>query len=228
MTECETLPDEMPGTAAPMWKRFVPRARRFSGATCWPGRQKKSLPHHRIEIKLRDLNQFFNSMDPSPFHERDLDHDAEECIVSWVHEYHRHDPVTLVIHLEELPQDAEACRVAEQAVHRYFAYKAKLNRLEFKRLMKQGRTSLFIGLGFMGACFAASGLLAQLGGPLSLLLRETLAIAGSVAMWRPMEIYLYEWWPLRRRGQIFDKMSRMSVEIRTATELRTFENYGNK
>jgi hypothetical protein len=71
-------------------------------------------------------------------------------------------------------------------------------------------------------------LLAQLGGPLSLLLRETLAIAGSVAMWRPMEIYLYEWWPLRRRGQIFDKMSRMSVEIRIATGLRTFENYGNK
>ena len=71
-------------------------------------------------------------------------------------------------------------------------------------------------------------LLAQLGGPLSLLLRETLAIAGSVAMWRPMEIYLYEWWPLRRRGQIFDKMSRMSVEIGIATGLRTFENYGNK
>jgi hypothetical protein len=36
-----------------------------------------------IELKLSGLNQLFNSMDPSPFHERDLDHDAEEFIVSW-------------------------------------------------------------------------------------------------------------------------------------------------
>ena len=35
-----------------------------------------------IEVKLTELNQLFNSMDPSPFHERDLDHDAEEFIVS--------------------------------------------------------------------------------------------------------------------------------------------------
>lgn len=228
MTECETSQNEKLATVALASDRFVPRARRFSEATYWLGRQKKSLPHHRIEIKLRDLNQFFNSLDPSPFHERDLDHDAEEYIVSWVQEYHRHDPVTLVIHLEEQPQNAEACSVAERAVHHYFAYKANLNKREFRRLMKQGRTSLFIGLGFLGACLAASELIAQIGGPFSLLLRETLAIAGSVAMWRPMEIYLYEWWPLRRRGQIFEKMSRMPVEIRAGTQLRTFQNYASK
>ena len=39
-------------------------------------------------------------------------------------------------------------------------------------------------------------------------------IAGWVAMSRPLEIYLYEWWPLRRRGQIFEKLSRMRVEVR--------------
>jgi hypothetical protein len=29
-----------------------------------------------IEVKVTDVNQLFNSMDPSPFHERDLDHEA--------------------------------------------------------------------------------------------------------------------------------------------------------
>ncbi|MEO6336169.1 MAG: hypothetical protein ABIP71_05050 [Verrucomicrobiota bacterium] len=152
-------------------------------------------------------------MDPSPFHEKDLDHDAEDFIVGWVQEFHRHDPVTLVIHLAEKRDNIEARQLAKQAVHHYFAYKANLNRMEFKRLLKQGRATLLIGLSFLAACLAASELIGRLGGPASVLLRESLAIAGSVAMWRPMEIYLYEWWPLRRRGQIFAKMSHMPVEL---------------
>lgn len=46
------------------------------------------------------------------------------------------------------------------------------------------------------------------------LARESLTIAGWVAMWRPMEIYLYDWWPLRRRGKLFEKLSRIQVEVR--------------
>ena len=46
------------------------------------------------------------------------------------------------------------------------------------------------------------------------MLREGLIIAGWVAMWRPMEIFLYEWWPLLRTGQLYEKLSRMRVEVR--------------
>jgi hypothetical protein len=45
------------------------------------------------------------------------------------------------------------------------------------------------------------------------LLRESLVIAGWVAMWRPMEIYLYEWWPLRRRRRVYQKLSRIPLEV---------------
>ena len=34
-----------------------------------------------IEVKVQTVHQLFNSMDPSPFHERDLDHNAEHFIV---------------------------------------------------------------------------------------------------------------------------------------------------
>jgi hypothetical protein len=54
-------------------------------------------------------------------------------------------------------------------------------------------------------------------GALPSFLTQSLTIAGWVAMWRPMEIYLYWWWPLRWRGQIFDKLSRMQVEVRKRT-----------
>jgi len=29
-----------------------------------------------------------------------------------------------------------------------------------------------------------------------------------------MEIYLYDWWPLSRRGKLFEKLSRIRVEVR--------------
>lgn len=178
-------------------------------------RPRRSLPHHQIEINLRDVNQLFNSMDPSPFHEKDLDHDAEEFIVSWVQEYHRHDPVTLVVYLQQPPEGADTRHLVEQAVQHYFGYRARLNHLEFRHLMKTGRMSLVIGLVFLTLCLLASELVNSVfHGTVAKLLSETLMIGGTVAMWRPMEIYLYEWWPLRRRGQIFAKMSRMKVEVR--------------
>jgi hypothetical protein len=184
-------------------------------------RRKGRLPHHRIEIRLHNLNQLFNSIDPSPFHEKDLDRDAEEFIVGWVQEFHRHDPVTLVIHVKEPPGGVDPRRDVEKAVHNYFAYRAKLNHLDFKHMMKQARVSLAAGLTFLTMCIFAGNLISKWATePWSLLLREAMLIGGWVAMWRPMQTYLYDWWPLRRRGQIFQKMSRMRVDLKLSQDVR--------
>lgn len=153
-------------------------------------------------------------MDPSPFHERDLDDDAEEFIVGWAREFPRRDPVSLVVHVSQFSADENAQHIVETAVHNYFAYRAKLNRFEFRYLLKQGRDSLIIGLAFLAACVLTSQLLRVRAGTLPIILREGLIIAGWVAMWRPMEIFLYEWWPLLRRGRLYEKLSRMHVEVR--------------
>jgi hypothetical protein len=80
--------------------------------------------------------------------------------------------------------------------------------------MKQGRTSLLIGLSFLAACLAVSEtLLRGEAGTWASIFRESLTIAGWVAMWRPMQIYLYDWWPLLRRGRIYSKLSHMAVEV---------------
>lgn len=155
-------------------------------------------------------------MDPSPFHERDLDDDAEEFIVGWAREFPRRDPVTLVVHVNQLPANQDAQHLVETAVHNYFAYREKLNRFEFRYLLKRGRDSLIVGLAFLAACVLTSQLL-QRSGTLPIILREGLIIGGWVAMWRPMEIFLYEWWPLLRKGRLYQKLSRMHVEVRKRT-----------
>ena len=42
-----------------------------------------SAPVHRLELRLRELAQLFNSLDPAPFLDRDLADDAEDYIESW-------------------------------------------------------------------------------------------------------------------------------------------------
>ena len=153
-------------------------------------------------------------MDPSPFQERDLDDDAEEFIVGWAREFPRRDPVSLVVHVNQSPAHEDTQHLVESAVHNYFAYRAKLNRFELRYLLKQGRDSLIIGLVFLAACVLTSQLLRLRSGTLPMILREGLIIAGWVAMWRPMEIFLYEWWPLLRKGRLYEKLSRMRVEVR--------------
>lgn len=154
-------------------------------------------------------------MDPSPFQERDLDDDAEEFIVSWAQEFPRRDPVSLVIHVNQAPVQPDAQHLVETAVHHYFAYRANLKGLELRHLLKEGRTSLFIGLLFLATCIITSQLLRREEGTLPMVLREGLIIAGWVAMWRPMEIFLYAWWPLLRKDRLYQKLSRMDVEVRT-------------
>ncbi len=116
----------------------------------WNAAKMASRPHtHLIEVRIRELQQLFNSMDPTPFHHQDLDPDAEEFIVGWALEH-----------------------PAEGAI---------------------GHASAFA---------------------LASILKESLTIGGWVAMWRPLEIFLYDWWPLTARRRVLRKLSAAPVKLK--------------
>ncbi len=174
---------------------------------------------HVIEIRLDNIHQLFNSMDPSPFHERDLDHDAEEFIVSWAQEYPVNEPLRLVIHLRHPPEGFTPEDV-ESSLHHYFSYRAMISRLEFARHMKDARISLAIGLSFLAVCLTLSHALGQGGrmdeavpGGWRGILAEVLLIAGWVAMWKPVDTVLYRWWPALRLGRIHRKLASVPVKL---------------
>src|SRR5262249_12450048 len=54
-----------------------------------------------IELHVSELNQIFNSLDPSPFHEKDLDNDAEQFIVGWAKELPRDASLALCVYLDK-------------------------------------------------------------------------------------------------------------------------------
>ena len=171
-----------------------------------------------IEIRLNAAQQLFNSFDPSPFHEKDLDADAEEYIVDAVREFPLSAPLKLVFHLPRDQIADPAVATLAESIHNYFEYRRDAAARDLRFLLHDGRRALAIGLAFLSACLAVRQILLAESGTLTEILGESLLIAGWVAMWRPMEIFLYEWWPVRRMRQVYAKLASIPVECRPVAE----------
>lgn len=175
------------------------------------------LPGARIiEVHVAEMGQLFNSMDPSRFAGRDLDPDAEEFIVATARELPRDAPLGLLIRLAtSLPPNETA--VVHGAVESFFHGRASAARQRLRHLFHRGRISLVIGLAFLATALGASEMLGQWVTPTGFvsILRESLLIGGWVAMWRPIEIFLYDWWPIRADARLFDRLAAMPVRIVT-------------
>jgi len=104
------------------------------------------------------------------------------------------------------------------AVHEHFGRAAAGKRRELRELFRIGRISLAIGLGFLAAAIALADYLGEMiaSEGYSWLVSESLIIGGWVALWRPMEIFLYDWWPIRAQARLFDRLAAMPVGVQGA------------
>jgi hypothetical protein len=168
-----------------------------------------------IEMKLSTAMQLFNSLDPSPFHEKDLDDDAAEYIVSTARDLPAKTPLRLEIYLppEQIRKDTEES--VTRAIHNFFDYKTEVADRDLRTTLREGRTSLLIGLVFLSVCLFARELVGRLpSGTLQEILKEGLLISGWVAMWRPIQIFLYAWWPIRNLRSLYFRLSHLKIDVR--------------
>ena len=170
----------------------------------------------RIELRLNALAQLFNSLDPSPFHERDLDDDAEAHIVGWARELPQDRPLQLVIHLPQAEAQKARERNVGAALANYFGERARIVDLDLRELFRVGRRNLSISVPLLIACLTASQLIRIYWGDGAVAngLRESLIIVGWVANWKPLETFLYDWWPIARRRDLLRRLAAAAVEIR--------------
>jgi len=168
-----------------------------------------------IELRLHDVEQIFDSLDAYPFYERDLDPDAEEYIVGSLRELPDRRACSIVVHLEGAGEASDEQRVVESAIHGHFARRATLTSRELKMVVRHGAISLVIGLAFLSTLLFASQVVAdRLGqGAFASVLREGLVIGGWVAMWRPLEVFLYDWWPIVGERRLYTLLGRMPVQL---------------
>jgi hypothetical protein len=171
-----------------------------------------------IEVHVSDLKELFNSFDPTPFHKRDLDPGAEEFIAGWARELRADEPIGLVVHADRTAPD-DATETVRTAVRDHFGRRAHETRQRLRLLFRNGRIALFIGLTVVAASVIAGDLIETMWPDYRFtgILREGLLIGGWVAMWRPLEVFLYDWWPIRAEARLFDRLSAMRVEVRPHT-----------
>lgn len=167
-----------------------------------------------IEIRLSSLQQLFNSFDPSPFHDKELDPEAENYIVGSVDEFPLAQPLKLVIRLPADQVSGDDRRTVQRAIANYFTYRRQETGRRLRFQLREGRISLMIGLLFLFACVLIRQLTIGIAGTLSQIVAEGFLILGWVAMWRPLQIFLYDWWPIRHHARLFAKLVAMPVEVR--------------
>jgi hypothetical protein len=168
-----------------------------------------------IEIRVAELRQLFNAIDPSPFRQRDLDPGAEEFIVAWATDLPADKPWALVVHLDRPAGRDDEAAILRESIHEYFGQRAVAARRRLRELFRRGRISLVIALAFLAASITVGDVVAAYLGESHLgeVIREGLLIGGWVAMWRPLEVFLYDWWPIRAEGRLLQRLSTIPVRI---------------
>ena len=123
--------------------------------------------------------------------------------------------LALAVHLNRAAASDDEVTALRQALRDYFAHRAAEARLRLRRLFRTGRWNLLIGVLFVALAIFIGDLVGGLVGRYNYgrLIAESIAIGAWVALWRPIEIFLYDWWPIRAEARLHDRLSRMPVEV---------------
>jgi hypothetical protein len=164
-----------------------------------------------IDLHVADLGHLFNSLDPSPFHDRDLNSDAACFIREEVADRADQADLAIVVHLPE-HQLGHAPAVV-QAVHRFFGRERAAAERELRQLMRFARFALIAGLLAVFVVVAIGRALASVArvGTFVAAVAESLTIVAWVFLWRPAELLLFERWPIKQRISMFRRLERIDV-----------------
>lgn len=182
-------------------------------------RYKKEDGNIIIEVAVNNLRQLFNERDPSPFHARDLDDEFANYVLSSVQEFPLKAKIKLRILVLNEKNQSIAQSLIQEALRGHFVYESKLIQKQLRKRLKTGRTFLFVGLCVLFACLGVAQFLESRmsNSPVYRVISEGFVIIGWVAMWRPIEVVLYDWWPLRELRLYLIKVSSINIEVRVAS-----------
>jgi hypothetical protein len=175
-------------------------------------RYKKINGKETIEIRVNSVLQLFDARDPAPFRDRDIDDDFTEYLVACTEELPLKTPLRfsiLVAQKSDIKQDAIV-----EAIQSYFQYQIELKRLQLSKTRKMAQLFLLFGLVVLAICLGLANSVTNLESFFLIkTLREGIVIFGWVSLWRPLELLIFDWYPIYDRIRIFRKILNTEIQL---------------
>lgn len=175
------------------------------------GRRHRAGSSAAVNIHIHDFSQLFNSLDASPFWDRDLDRAAAEFIEEEFSEKLSAETWNLYVHARDgggPPPDLQ------MALENYYGRMASSSRRAFREHLWSSEWTLVAGVVVFLLSMGIRSVLGKLLGTLPQILDEGLIILAWLALWRPAEMLLYGWMPLRRKERLYERLARIRVFVR--------------
>lgn len=167
-------------------------------------------------MHLREPAHLFVEPDPDPFSAHAMYTSGIEHVLSQLRPLRVRGQVKLRVHMPSEVVTEELEHEIVPALLRYCRAMIDANRREVLSLRREGNRALFKGLTFLAVCVLLAFVVDKL--PFvpeywQWVISEGLFIGGWVALWRPIEIFLYEWWPYARENKLYQAILNAKVEI---------------
>jgi hypothetical protein len=165
-----------------------------------------------ITLQILNINELLRSP-ISPYRKRTLRSDAEEFIFEEAEALSRKTAINIKVHLA-LSEIKYKDDIAT-AIHRHFCYRREQSQKELKRVFQYGWRTLFIALGLLAIIFSLTEIAIRFmpDNRIVLFIRESFIILGWVVLWRPLELLLYDWYPIKIKINLYYRLEDSKVEV---------------
>ncbi|MEK2646216.1 hypothetical protein [Bdellovibrio sp. BCCA] len=166
-----------------------------------------------IEIRVNEAKQLFDLRDPAPFREKDLDENFTGYLEAYLDEVSTRHPLKIQIYITKSSQHIKGS-VIKEAIHDYFKYQILIKRGQLSKNMKTAQLFLVIGISILFICLGfAQWILKENLATIGTTLREGVVIFGWVSMWKPLELLLFDWYPIYDRIRVYRRLSEAEIDV---------------
>jgi len=170
-----------------------------------------------IIIKLAHPRQLFNSFDPYPFLGDNLDEDAHKYIVAYARDAPSRDEFHIIVKVHRYePLDEQIQLQIKEAIQNYYLQMAIQTERNLRATLRIGGYNVLIGLAVLVLCITLARLLNpddESTNTWRMLMVQSLGMLGWVALWNPMDILLYAWWPVLSNIRLYRRISRAQISV---------------
>lgn len=172
-------------------------------------------------MELENPQYLFDRKDPSPMRGRDLNEDVESYILDSLREIPPRFETSLKVTFRKGTAEQYDHKKVSEAIANYFKFSIYTLNLSFKHKIKRGFQALFVGLSFLFTCIYLSHFIEDKKEIFWNAVHEGLIVIGWVSMWHPVQIFLYEWWPIITEQKLTERAVNLDIQIEFLAESET-------